>query len=292
MKIRLINPGNFGYEETHGLYPTWKSDLIEWTEDESEITIWVDTPGARSIQEQFDIVTTQVLYSKSKYKILALLEPFTMCPHNYEWAINNSNLFDIIISTYIDFGNSEKFKYIPGGCRSFIRPEERFIYDKKYEITSIVSSRNHLEGHKLRHRIKSHYQSKDSCPIDYLNPPIGKKVDGLRDYRYELVIENEDGTNFSEKLIDSMLCGCLPIYWTRNDLSYLSMFDSNGIVTFSNFDELIRMVDSGMFCKEHYDSKIDSIKNNFEVAKKFVSLGDVLWNYALKEFIERNESNL
>jgi hypothetical protein len=289
MKIKLISPGNYGHEESNGLYPCWDSEFIKWTDSETETTIWVDTPGGL---DQFQNIKSQVLYSNSKYKIFVLMEPVSLCPKNYEWAHENSSMFDMIFSTYQSFGNSTKFKYYPGGCRSFIRPDERMVYQKTKNISSIVSPKKYLDGHKLRHKIKEYYNESDNTPIDYLNPPIDRKVDGLSDYRFELVIENEDSPNFTEKLIDSMLCGCIPIYWSGNDINYLSMFDLNGIVVFSNFDELIEMIESGMFCESYYESRIESIKNNFEIAKKFVSFGDVLWNYGLKEFFENHENNL
>jgi len=113
----------------------------------------------------------------------------------------------------------------------------------------------------------------------------GWKVNGLRDYRFELIIENEDAEFFSEKLIDSMLCGCIPIYWNTHDTSYLDMFDKEGIIFFQDDDELFDMLENGYFTEELYLSKLESVHKNFDIAKDYISLGDMLWDYGIKDLI-------
>lgn len=289
--VYMSNPGNFGPEEMVGDWPTNPSKHFNWTKNKTDLlSIWVDTDGS---DNPFGNLKRDVLSSPSKYKIMVLAEPKGYCAHNYEWVLYNHSIFDLVFSTYPEFGfGNKKFKYYHGGLRSYISKEDFGVYEKSKEICSVMSSRKQLPGHVLRHEIRSELEKIGNTFIDYVNPPLKRKVDGLRDYRYELVIENEDGSNFTEKLIDSILCGCLPIYWSDIDLSYLNVFDMNGIEVFRTKQELIDKLKSGYFTKELYDSKIDSIKNNFEVAKKFVSLGDVLWNYGLKELVETHENNL
>ena len=99
------------------------------------------------------------------------------------------------------------------------------------------------------------------------------------------MIENEDDVFFSEKILDSMLCGCIPIYWTNKDTSYLDMFDKDGIIFFKDCDDLFEKFLSGMFTEEFYNSRIDAIRHNFEEAKKYISLGDMLWENGIKDLI-------
>ena len=82
-----------------------------------------------------------------------------------------------------------------------------------------------------------------------------------------------------------MLCGCIPIYWTNKDTSYLDMFDKDGIVFFKDSDDLFDKLLSGMFTEEFYNSKMDAIKHNFEEAKKYISLGDMLWENGIKDLV-------
>lgn len=278
-KINIINPGNYGIEESHGIYPCNPSQHIKWTQEPSNICVWVD---------YWDGVFT----STHKIKIAVVMEPISLCPYNYEFIISNEDQFDLIYTLYPEFKNKlknpHKVKYYNGGCRSFIHPEQRNIYPKTLNICSIMSHKNTLPGHNLRHSIKNHQVDNNFRFIDYVNPPMDNKASGLKDYRFELVIENEDSPFFSEKLIDSMLCGCIPIYWSNNSIDYLDEFDLDGIIFFSNENELFDLLNSNFFTQELYESKLKAIKYNFEKAKEFISFGDVLWNAGLKDFLTIN----
>lgn len=284
MEANLMMPGNYGPEERTNSYPCSPSKNLVWNSQSSELTIWVDAPGGSN---ELEILLNQIQTSKSKYKVMVLMEPISLCPHNYEFTLNNENLFDMILSTYPNFGshNSDKFKYYPGGCRTFISHDERMIYPKTKNISGIVSGRNTLPGHRVRHDIKNYHQENSIELIDYLNPPVGRKIDGIKDYRFEVVVENEDAPCFSEKLIDPMLCGTIPIYWSPTETNYLDMFDKDGIIIFKNPDEFFKMLLDGYFTENLYISKLNAVRNNLEVAKRFVSLGDILWEYGIKDLI-------
>jgi len=126
--------------------------------------------------------------------------------------------------------------------------------------------------------------------VDFINPPMTSKVSGLKDYRFELVVENEDSNFFSEKPIDSMLCGCIPIYWTQRTPSYLNCFDMNGIVLFQTPEELYQKLCDGVFNEEFYQDRLQAVKYNFEKAKDYVSFGDVLWNAGLDNFLKKQQN--
>lgn len=283
IKAYMFNPGNFGQEEIAGAWPSNPSKYFEWSRTQQDISIWCDTGGG---YDPFTPLLNEVISSKSKYKIMVLIEPINLCPHNYEWVLSNQHLFDLIFSTYPDYGNgNSKFKYYHGGLRSYIDKNDFKVYDKSKDICSVMSNKRSMPGHVLRHEIRHELALLALDKINYVNPPLDRKVDGIKDYRFELVIENEDSPFFSEKLIDSMLCGCIPIYWSNTDTFYLDVFDKNGIEVFKNRGELIEKLSNNYFSKELYDSKKESIQNNFFIAQNYISLGDVLWNYGLKELL-------
>ena len=64
-------------------------------------------------------------------------------------------------------------------------------------------------------------------------------------------------------------------------------FDTNGIITFDTIQDLKNMMDmrNSYFNIGEYISRGDSIKNNFEVAKKYSSMGEVLWIHGIKELV-------
>lgn len=275
----MCNPGNWGSEEIKGEWPCVPSQYLEWVEEPQDLCIWVDCWLSPCIE---------ILSSNIKYKVAVLVEPFELCPFNYNWILAHQDEFDLIYSTYPQFGeketNPDKFKLLSGGARSYLHPNEWDIYPKSKNITSIVSPKRFMEGHQLRHQIKDTYQPINV--IDYLNPPMDKKIDALRDYRFEVVIENEDGPFFSEKLIDSLLAGCIPLYWSSNDnKKHLSMFDENGIVYFQNKEEFDNLINSGDLNEQFYLDRIEAVKHNFEEAKHYASLGDMLWKNGIKELL-------
>jgi len=54
---------------------------------------------------------------------------------------------------------------------------------------------------------------------------------------------------------------------------------------FENEIQLLNLINSGTLNEEFYNSKLDSIKYNFNIAQKYLSFGDIIWNSGLKELI-------
>ncbi len=71
--------------------------------------------------------------------------------------------------------------------------------------------------------------------------PFDHKCDGLGPYRYSVVIENVQERNyFSEKLVDTILCNTVPIYWGCPNLD--RFFDPAGIIQCDSEDEIRQAV--------------------------------------------------
>ena len=68
--------------------------------------------------------------------------------------------------------------------------------------------------------------------------PFEKKEDGLKSYRYSIIIENSSEYDyFTEKLIDACLLETIPIYWGAPNIS--EYFDTRGFIICKNLDEII-----------------------------------------------------
>ena len=95
-----------------------------------------------------------------------------------------------------------------------IRPDLDLSKTKMCSL--IASSKRSQEGHALRHTIAD-WTTAEGLDVDLLGggyQPFVDKSDGLAPYRYSVVIENVREPNyFTEKLIDALLCQCVPIYW-------------------------------------------------------------------------------
>lgn len=116
-----------------------------------------------------------------------------------------------------------------GGC--WLRTVPAGPSPKSMRVAMIASDRRSAPGHRLRHRVAA--WSKERCPDLALlgrgYRPLQHKEDGHLPYMFSVVIENSVQPGyFTEKIIDSMLCSSVPIYW--GDPLIASHFDGAGII--------------------------------------------------------------
>ncbi len=310
--------GNFGENEMFGRWPAVPSEKMKWVRP--ELAINENQPFEMEIYVDDTLKWLQHIDlnpDDTKYRVCVLVEPKMLIeqgmfrhgnqPNNYELIENPAvyeKYFDLIFTTYPHYQDLHpKFRYFEGGIRSFIKEPERKIHPKTSGIVCIMSNKKYMPGHILRHQVRDkinqwmsstpkwglHTDSLSQSVITYNNPPETDKHLGTKDFMFELIIENEQGPFFSEKLIDCMLVGSVPIYWTKglDDVS-LDVFDRNGIITFDDISELFHMLENyeEYFNVDVYKSKMKSIENNFKVATTYSSMGDVLWKCGIKDFVE------
>ena len=102
---------------------------------------------------------------------------------------------------------------------------------KKHNCSLIASEKTHLVGHKLRHAVVD-WVSTVQVDVHVMGrgyQPFDLKQDGLLPYHYSVVIENVPEPDcFTEKLLDCMLCGTLPIYYGPKNIG--NYFNLKGII--------------------------------------------------------------
>lgn len=215
---------------------------------------------------------------KSKIKIAWLVEPKAVSPKLYD--INDYLYkFDYVLTHDESLLlSNDKIKFCPTG-ECWITECNKKIHDKTKNISFIFSHKNHLEGQRLRHDIFYKFNNKIDCFGNAISA-IKLKDCALIDYRYSICVENNSTKNyFTEKLIDCFMTGTIPIYWGCQNLS--DYFDVNGIICFNNLEELYNIINNAN--ENLYSSKIQSIKNNFELAKKYCVIDDWLYENILKD---------
>lgn len=95
----------------------------------------------------------------------------------------------------------------------------------------IASGKRDLEGHALRHSMVDWVRDSglDVAVMGKGYQPFDSKIEGLGPYRFSVVIENVSERNFfTEKLVDAVLCGTVPIYWGCPNLD--AFMDTSGMV--------------------------------------------------------------
>ena len=140
-------------------------------------------------------------------------------------------------------------------------------------------------GHRLRHKVAN--AIKDKYDVDLWGgayKPFGKnntgltagairegKTEPLKDYRFSITIMNSKEDNyFTETLVDVFRHGVIPIFWGCPNVG--EYFNEKGILKFETGQQLIEILDN--LSEDLYNSKLKYVKENFEIAKKYVSMDD------------------
>lgn len=139
-------------------------------------------------------------------------------------------------------------------------PEWRsFQYSKDKSCSLIASAKRDSTGHKLRHAVVN-WARQTSQDIEVMGRgylPFDHKGDGLGPYRFSVVIENVQEQNyFSEKLVDTILCNTVPIYWGCPNLD--RFFDPAGIIQCQSEDEIRQAVQA--VCEADYRVRLPQIQ--------------------------------
>lgn len=215
-------------------------------------------------------------YSDEFECYLILIEPEALHPDNYLHALALEEHFDGIFSHDERFAGllatRDKWHFYPFGGSWIVNPE---ITPKKYDVGIIASHKESMPGHKLRHKVIRHlhqYFVPSAWGSGY--KPFDSKRRVLADYRFMVVIENvRQDYWFTEKLLDALSMGCIPIYWGCPSIS--TFFDMGGIIQFETYEELVDIMRNTDF-EEQYKLRHDAIRKNAELAKSYFICEDVM----------------
>jgi hypothetical protein len=200
----------------------------------------------------------------NKNKIAWLIEPRELVPHHYEWIKNNHRFFKHVLTHERSLlEKQENFKFIPfGGC--WIAEVDRRVHNKTKLVSVISSEKTQLSGHKLRHDVIGRY-SLDVFGRGY--NPVNQKIEALGEYAFSVVIENcKRDYWFTEKLIDCLITGTIPIYWGCPSIG--DFFDLRGIIVWNTLEELNIILEA--LTLEKYNEMYPFVMKNQKLAKKYV----------------------
>lgn len=223
-----------------------------------------------------------------KHKVLVHLEPQPLMIDFYNWSKANEDLFDLIFVHYPNWhehgtgNNPKKYRYYDSSGDTWIHKDNRKIYQKSKNITAIWSNKNWLPGHAMRHKLRNLLAAIPS-KVD-LNNPI-EKIDGLRDYRFEIVIDNEDSYAITEKCMDSFLTGTIPIIWSTKDHPQWDGYDTSGMIFFQSAEEAYDIVVNNVANKQYYESSLSAIIHNFNYSINRLGLHNILYEKGLNELV-------
>lgn len=198
-------------------------------------------------------------------KVAWLLEPPSLSDTHYRVAVEMENVFDYILTfdaRYLERG--EKWLYYPLGG-SWIDPRDWGIRRKTRMVSVIGTEKQRAPGHQMRHEVIKRFGEKaDVWGRGY--KPVSSKYEALSPYRYSIVVESiRLDDYFSEKLIDALCLGTIPIYWGSPTIA--DHFDMDGIIPFRDIDELDNILQSISW--EDYKGRVGAIEHNWMEARKY-----------------------
>lgn len=246
---------------------------------------------------------------KDSILVAWLVEPEVVCPSCYQFVRDHVSSFEVIGShddklvSYVNLHDSEeeRGRVAEAGKRTprgvFVNaavPSVPFaaalLYPKPptHSLLSVIVSRKLMTaGHRLRQEALSKFPEKlgDVYGIDH--KPLGEKVEALQEYRFHIVIENnQKECYFTEKLLDCLVTGTVPLYWGCERIG--DIFDTGGMLLFSSLDELEVLLDA--LSVELYDDMLLSVQRNWEVATRaytFMSPLHHLWLSSLSSLLSK-----
>ena len=232
---------------------------------------------------------------ENPYNFLILHEPEEL-HHLHSFAIKNYNLFTAILTwselVINNCPNAIRFTYngrvLDDGFLESIKDRP-----KQFEVSFLSGITNYISGHHLRQRIyplgdqvkmpkKWFHTLEDFDHTTGVRPGFGEYTKDLshipkgvdivgygkrvlyEDSMFNVVVESCYYNNWYNKVGDSFLAKCVPIYWGCPNIEEFG-YDERGIIRFDNENELIEILNS--LTPERYEQMKPYINYNHEVAK-------------------------
>lgn len=216
------------------------------------------------------IYTDAEIFGAPEGKTGWLLEPIFNRPDAYDFLLQKGpKMKEVWTSDRKLMGMLPNARFVPfGGC--WIAPDDRRVWPKTKGTSIIVSVKRGSEAYEMRHAVAV-MDGIDAYGYDHTR--LTDKINGLRDYRFQVVIENVWCDYwFTEKLIDCFATGTVPIY--RGCPSIGDFFNLNGMILVNDATDIATFIREDL--AKCYESILPAIHDNFERAKKYYLAEDWL----------------
>jgi len=247
-------------------------------EQESGITIFTD-----------NFLSADVISAvNSPIKIGWILEPPVVHPLVYDKIDSYINELDYLMTFSEEitgkYDNAKTFSW----CSVRLDQKDWGLHEKNKLFSMIASEKRYAPGHKMRHAIASELSEKHDIDLwggGFKKFPQHGKVRALKDYMFSIVIQNCQLDTFFTDFVDPLITGTIPIFWGTRNVN--KIFNKDGIIFFDTIEEL-ELILSNLKEKDYYD-RIESVKENYNIAKNFWRSDDQLAEMIYK-LIEKKET--
>lgn len=185
--------------------------------------------------------------------------------------------------------DSSLFEFVYSGSNlPWTSEQDQKLHNKTKLVSLLASPNQSTEGHANRIKLAEKFKNYvDLYGGIFNSKKIGitgsehyhhkSKAEALNDYMFSITIENyKYDTYFTEKITDCFATGTIPIYYGTEKI--INYFDVNGIIFLNDNFNISDLT------PDLYYSKINSIKNNLELVKNFISADDLIFQ-KIKELL-------
>ena len=216
-------------------------------------------------------------FLKSRVTIGWLLEPREYKPENYARAEVLLPRLDLLLTHDQRLLDSypDKCRFTPfAGC--WIPESHWGLHPKTARVVQILSGKMFMEGHRLRHEVMARFPEVDCHGWGTARGRFPHKETVLASAEFCVVIENSRAPNFwTEKLLDPMAVGCIPIFWGCPNLS--QWFNMDGVIQFESIDDL-----PAILANLDYSRHVGAARDNLERMKPFACTDDWIAEHVLE----------
>jgi hypothetical protein len=238
-----------------------------------KVKLVIDPSPGYFVNEMYD--------DRKNYDILILLqgmEPKELSDIS-NYVIEYGYVFDKILTSFPEVLqsciNAEHFLY--ASCWILTREDKTranhrdeyfniFSTDKSFSLSFVMSQKNWLPGHKLRHESIDIIQKKRDYSLFFPQSiPMEEKYKLFENAMFHIAIENTRNVNYiSEKIVDCFMSYTIPIYWGCPNID--EYFNKDGIIFFNTKEELSYILDN--LTEEDYNRRIPAMLENYAIANE------------------------
>lgn len=209
---------------------------------------------------------TRPMLSANSLKVLVVLEPPDVCSFN-------TGGFDFVLTW-----QEEHLRNLPQASL-FVPATPWLLPDEWGQLQTVKSpglgflrgEKCRTAGHRLRHELweaRGRIADEASLSLDFVAGGVDRQGRNKQFmYEFVLVIENSRHANyFSEKLLDALLCRCVPIYWGCTNVG--DFFDAAGVIQAGDRVEDVAAAILSI-SSEDYACRAEAIERNCTIAATY-----------------------
>lgn len=277
---------------------TNSSELLGRSEAEFEkmgVQIQFNRSGKADLVLVLNMVTTPRWVRVPKGNIIKVLqEPLIRNPVSHLFTYWHSRVYDQILTHSPDVRDTRQIKSLPL-TGSFVDPTSianQPFDEKKHSLSIVASTLAKFPGHKLRFRfindlltsvpeLSSHIYGKGR------QKELQNKIDGLREYRYSIAIENSCIPSYiTEKFYDCVISGCVPVYYGAPNVADYFPAESYVSLPINDFDKCLQIIRG--LSVEDFERRIPALIEARSLIRDKYSLGAVILDHL--ELIQNRHS--